>query len=139
MLLFINEDKEFGDRYFVLGRLIKDAELKNVGSKGTPLLTLKVSPGRDEDIVTVKLWSADALAYDGLKKGATIMADCRENAREYNGKLYKDYTANFIMCADEVYAPTKKRAGSKGKTVDPEPYDGGFTDFDQGDLPFDIG
>lgn len=139
MLLFINEDKDFGDRYFVLGRLIKDAELKNVGSKGTPLLTLKVSPGRDEDIVTVKLWSADALAYDGLKKGATIMADCRENAREYNGKLYKDYTANLIMCADEVYAPTKKRAGSKGKTVDPEPYDGGFTDFDQGDLPFDIG
>ena len=62
MLLFINEDKDFGDRYFVLGRLIKDAELKNVGSKGTPLLTLKVSPGRDEDIVTVKLWSADALA-----------------------------------------------------------------------------
>lgn len=132
MLLFINEDHEKGDRYFLLGRLIKDAEMKNVGSKGTPLLTLKVSPGFEEDIVTLKLWSADALAYNGLKKGATVMADCREASREYNGKTYKDYTANFFMCADEALA--SKQKASRKQTVAPEPV--AFDDFDGNDLPW---
>ena len=120
MLLFINEDAERGDRYFVFGRLIKDAEMKTVGAKGTPLLQLKVSPGFEEDIVTVKLWSADALAYNGLKKGATILADCRENKREFQGKMYTDYTANFFMCADEAQACATRSKGSREKVVEPE-------------------
>ena len=131
MLLFLNEDRENGDRYLVMGRLIKDAEFKTVGAKSTPLLTLKVSVGFEEDLVTVKLWSADALQYNGLKKGATIFADTRESAREYQGKIYKDYTANFIMSADEVRAVKPKGA----RTVEPESPDT-FVDIPSDDLPF---
>ena len=132
MLLFINEDRELGDRYLVFGRLIKDAELKNVGAKGTPLLTLKVSTGRNDELVTMNLWSADALAYNGLKKGTTVLAECRESVREYNGKTYKNYTADFFMCADESATPVKK---PKEKTVDPEPVDS-FMDISSSDLPW---
>ena len=114
-----------------MGRLIKDAEFRMVGAKSTPLLTLKVSVGFEEDLVTVKLWSEDALAYNGLKKGATIFADTRESAREYQGKIYKDYTANFIMSADEVRGVKPKGA----RTIEPEPLES-FVDIESNDLPF---
>lgn len=136
MLLFINEDKEFGDRYFVFGRVVKDGSLKNVGSKGTPLLTLPVSTGLNEDLVHVNLWGVDAMAYNGIKKGATIIADCRESVREYNGKTYKNYTANFIMSTDELIAPSAQKTTGKRKAVEPEQTDG-FTElFETNDLPW---
>jgi hypothetical protein len=141
MLLFINEDRELGDRYLVFGRLIKDAELKNVGAKGTPLLTLKVSVGREEDIAEVKLWSFEATRYNGIKKGAVVIADCRESVREYNGKKYKSYTADFIMCEDYLKESAHRAAGSRAKTVDPEPTEQ-MADFDitnTADFPWELG
>ena len=140
--LGLHKDPDTGEaheRYLIYGRTVKDAQMKKVGSKGTSLLAFGVSPGRDEELVNVKLWGYDADENDGLKKGSTILADCLLEQREYNGRTYKDYTARMFAVLGADAPVTVKSTGtksSKSETVEPEnPYDG-FTDINSDDLPF---
>ena len=128
---------ETRERYLIYGRTVKDAQMKKVGSRGTSLLAFGVSPGRDEELVNVKLWGYDADENDGLKKGSTILADCLLEEREYNGRTYRDYTARvFAVLGADTPVKTTNAKRSKSETVEPEnPYDG-FTDINSDDLPF---
>lgn len=122
---------ETKDLYNIFGRAIKDAELKQVGSKGTSMLTISVSVGREMPLVTIKMWSYDADEWSDVAKGATILAEATENVRTYNGKEYKDYTPLFFMAQTHKASARKKPT----KNLEPEDVFEGFTDI-QGDLPF---
>ena len=120
------------DRYLVIGHTIKDAEVRTVGAKGTSMLSFGLSPGKDEPLINMKLWGYDAIAYDGLRRGTTIIADCYCESREYNGKTYTDYIPLNFLAVDQPKQTGTKRA----KTVKPEDPNEGFVDIPVGDLPF---
>lgn len=123
------------DRYLIMGRVIKDAEMRTVGAKGISMLSFALSPGRDEDLVRIKMWGYDALDYNGLRKGTVMLLDCYEDSREYQGKTYTDYIPlNVIDVADKPRQP-----GARSRTpkeVVPEDPMQGFTDINSDDLPF---
>ena len=101
------------------------------------MLTLCVSPGREEDLLNIKMWSWYADKYKGIKKGRTVLCDAIAESREYNGKTYTDYTPLVIMF--DVFSSaggqaTQTRA-RKDKTVEPESQEG-FFDVPTDDLPF---
>jgi hypothetical protein len=125
------------DRYLVMGRVIKDAEMRTVGAKGTSMLSFSLSPGREEDLVRIKMWGYDALDYNGLRKGTMMLLDCYEDSREYQGKTYTDYIPLNVMDVSEKPgrgAGTGKRAQ---KEVEPQDPMAGFVDFtNHDDLPF---
>lgn len=129
---------EVKNRALIFGRLIKDAELKNVGSRGTSLLQLRVSPGRGEDIINVKMWGYDAVDYADTKKGASILVDAYEDARDYNGKTYTDWVALNTIAVSEQKA-TRTGRGSRAKVEPANPVDEGFTDIASNDLPWETG
>ena len=126
---------ETQERFLIFGHLIKDGAMKAVGAKGTSMLSLSVSPGRGDELVNIKLWGYDAVAYDGLKRGSTVLADCILEQREYMGKTYKDYKAiNFAVLGGNAQAGTHVKRAKKDP-VEPEDPMAGFEDY-QGSLPF---
>jgi len=133
-------DKQTGETYprkLILGRVVRDGELKQVGSKGTSLFTFGVSPGREEDILNIKLWSYDADANADISKGEVLLIEAREESREYNGREYRDYVPLNLMrvgtCVPVQAAP-KKRSSKK---VEPQDPNDGFTDIiNPENLPF---
>lgn len=130
------ETGELHERVLVFGRTIMDAQMKTVGAKGTAMLSLRVSPGRDEEIVGIKLWGYDAQDHDGLPKGTMVLADCLKECREYMGKTYTDYVPrNFAVLGHDT--PAKKRSRKSTTDVPPEDPYAGFTDIqNREELPF---
>lgn len=130
-------DKDTGeqyDRYLIMGRSIKDAEMKTVGARGTSMLSFPLSPGRNEELLNIKMWGYDALDYNGLRKGTTLILDAYEQSREYNGKVYRDYVPLNVIDMAEKPRQTRPRTP---KTVVPEDPLAGFTDIQNPeDLPF---
>ena len=128
-------EKDTGNAYprkLILGRAIRNAEIKTVGARGTSLLSIGVSPGKDEDILNVKMWGYDAEEYADLKKGTVLLLDAKEESREYNGKTYTDYVPLNVLCIGAVKPERKRRS----QTIEPgNPLDG-FTDVNHEDLPF---
>lgn len=130
-------DKDTGeqyDRYLIMGRSIKDAEMKTVGARGTSMLSFPLSPGRNEELLNIKMWGYDALDYNGLRKGTTLLIDAYEQSREYQGKVYRDYIPLNVIDVSEKPRQTRPRTS---KTVAPEDPLAGFTDIQNPeDLPF---
>lgn len=129
---------EYKDRFLIYGNVVKDAEYKQVGSKQTPMLTLCVSPGREESLINIKLWSYNADKYRNVKKGRTIIADAIAETREYQGKTYTDYVPLVVMFDGGSFGePTPQKRTPKSK-VEPESQatDDGFFNIPSGDLPF---
>lgn len=125
---------EIRDRYLIIGRVMK-TEMKTVGQRNTSMLSVALSPGRGEDLITVKLWGYDAQDYNGLQKFSTIMIDAYEESREYNERTYTDYIPLNIIACD----PPRAAAPARRKRSDPvQPQDpmAGFTDINTDDLPF---
>ena len=125
---------EVKDRYLIFGKVMKDAEMRTVGAKGSQKLSLAISPGMGEDLETVTMWGYDAAAYNGTKKFTTMLIEAYENRREYMGKTYTDYIPLNVIDVSERRGkePPRKRAS---KEVEPEDPYAGFTDI-SGDLPF---
>ena len=131
---------EVKERKLIFGRLIKDGEMKTVGAKGRQMLTLTCSPGRDEPLVSIKLWGYDAADNDGIKKGTMILADAVKEEREYMGKTYTDYVPiNFSALGDEKPAQKRARMPRNTNEVVPENPNAGFTDIASSDLPWETG
>ena len=128
---------EMHDRYLIFGRAIKDAEFKPVGAKGTSLLTIVLSPGKEEDLVRVKLWGYDAMAYNGLKKGTMLLLDAYEDKRDWEGKTYTDYIPLNVMDVSEKPGRGSGTGKRTQKEVEPQDPMAGFVDFtNHDDLPF---
>lgn len=127
---------EIKDRYLIFGRVVKDAEFKTVGAKGISMLSFPLSPGREEDLVKIKMWGYDAMDYNGLRKGTVMLIDAYEDSREYMGKTYRDYIPLNVIDMSEKPKHTEKRTRTP-KEVEPEDPDAGFTDIvNREDLPF---
>lgn len=115
-------DEETGnvyDRYLIMGRTIKDAQMQGVGSKNISMLTITVSVSKYEPLVNLKLWGWDAAAYNGIRGKTIVIADAIEKSREYNGKTYLNYEPLFLMAEPERVGSNKR-----SKTVKPEDPDG---------------
>lgn len=133
-------DKQTGETYprkLIMGKVVRDAELRQVGQNNTSLLKLGVSLGYKEDIVNVKMWGYDAEDNAYIKKNMTVIIDAREETREYNGKTYTDYVAINTMCDGVVSGANAEPKKRSSKKVEPQDPNAGFTDItNPEDLPF---
>ena len=125
--------------WLVSGRATRDGELRMVGAdKNKPLCKIGVAAGKNQDTTTIfaDVVGWDALAYElaTVRKGDAVFAVCRANSREYNGKTYTDYVAEYAHAigASTQYDPAAAAATAH---VSPAP---GLTpiDDDNEDLPF---
>ena len=124
------------DRYLLMGRVVKDAEFKTVGAKGTSMLTFPISTGRGEDLLRIKMWGYDALDFNGTKKGTTMLIDAYEQSREYMGKTYVDYVPINAIDMTEKKSRGQARTRTPKEVVPENPMDM-FTDIQNPeDLPF---
>ena len=128
------------DRFLIFGYTVKDAVYKTVGSKQTPMLTLTISTGREEELINIKMWSYNADKYRSLKKGRTIICDAYADTREYQGKTYTDYMPLvFTTDGGSVGEPAPQKRTRKSNTVEPQSQadEEGFFDIQNtDDLPF---
>ena len=117
-----------GDGYarLVSGRLIKNAEHKNVGAKNCDLTKFAIAYGNGQnEIINVTAWFELAAHTAHLKKGDRIIATGELKSSEYNGKLYWELEADCITVSPN----------NRVVMQDEAPEDG-FTDVQDDDLPF---
>lgn len=104
------------------GRVIKDAEYRIAGSKGTPLTTFAVSFDRDATdggIINVTCFNKLAESGKGIKKGDAVLVAGSLDSSEYNGKTYWKLIADYISCTGvPAAAPAQPEAWSELKTED---------------------
>lgn len=129
----------------VTGRASKDAEMKLVGAKDSPVTQFSIVAGKRADesaiFVEVKAWYRLAEYAEGIRKGDNVLAIGEIEEREYNGKVYKTLVAEYL----DYVGSSKKQAQNKpspapistpaAKASTPAQ---AFTqiDVDDGDLPF---
>lgn len=117
-----------GDGYarLVSGRLIKNAEHKNVGAKNCDLTKFAVAYGNGQnEIINVTAWFELAAHTAHLKKGDRIIATGELKSSEYNGKLYWELEADCIIVTP-----------SGAVVMQDEILTEGFTDINPADIPF---
>ena len=132
----------FGGAVCVAGTCTKDAELKYVGEKKTPMCTFSLAVGKRQDTTTIfancKAWRSLAVQASQVHKGDSVFAVGTIEENEYNGKTYK----NLVM---DYFGVQPKVEYSGGEQVHSESdirnalSDGGFTENPEagdGDLPF---
>jgi len=123
------------------GNLSKDVKFSTVGENQTPKATfsMQVNTKRNRDgsqpeakWVNVVAWRNWALVSQNLLKGDSVMVCGHyEEPREYNGKTYVDFTAEFISVQATVsdgYTPLPVKPADS--TVPPP-----MQEIDE-DLPF---
>lgn len=135
---------KIGDSVLVVGKAIKDAEYKRVGSKDSPVTSFSLNVGKRKDTTTIfvncKAWYALAEHSFNISKGDTVIVIGHTEEREYNGKTYVDLIAewlNVVSDGDLVNtAPNGKPMHSAIQTDNSQ--NGMFTELDEGDgdLPF---
>ena len=91
---------KIGESVLVVGKAIKDAEYKRVGSKDSPVVSLSLNVGKRQDTTTifvnVKAWYSLAEYAQHICKGDSVIAIGHTETREYNGKTYTDLIAEWI-------------------------------------------
>lgn len=95
---------KLGQGVLVTGRATKDAELKLVGAKDSPVAQFSIAAGKREDdttiFVEIKAWYRLAEYAEGIRKGDAVCAVGEIEEREYNGKIYKTLVADWLNYAD---------------------------------------
>ena len=91
----------FGGAVCVAGTCTKDAELKYVGEKQTPMCTFSLAVGKRQDTTTIfancKAWRSLAVQASQVHKGDSVFAVGEIEENEYNGKTYR--TLSWIISA----------------------------------------
>lgn len=126
----------------VTGTVTRDAELKYVGQKQTPVCTFSLAAGKRKDTTTifVNCQARRALSrYASLIcKGDSVCAVGRVEEWEYNGKTYKSLACEWlnaaIPTAEASAAPIPDLTDAPPGGMSPDAYKG-LSDAD-GDLPF---
>lgn len=117
-----------GDGYarLVSGRLIKNAEHKNVGAKNCDLTKFAIAYGNGQnEIINVTAWFELAVHTAHLKKGDRIIATGELKSSEYNGKLYWELEADCITVTPSGAVAMQDEIPTEG-----------FTDINSDDIPF---
>lgn len=93
-----------GNGVIVAGRVIKDAEVREVGNNGLLKATIAVSTGSkpEDPVVNVVAWRDLAEVAKPIKKGDRVLAVGEIQTREYNGKTYSDLVADWLMTANKA-------------------------------------
>lgn len=125
------------------GFVTKDAVLKTVGYKKTPLCEFSVNCGKKDNgdtiFINCKAWRALAGVFSELMKGDSFCGIGFEKVREYNGKTYVDIELEWgnspmisAGCAPVGVSPDSAPLATPGA------YDSVMQEIDDadGELPF---
>lgn len=103
---------KLGDSVLVVGVATKDAELKMVGDKKTPLVSFGLAVGKNQHQQTIfancKAWRKLAEYAAQIRKGDAVCAIGTIEEREWNGKTYKDLMCDWVNVAaphGDAYEP----------------------------------
>ena len=129
---------KIGDSIMVAGKATKDAELKLVGDKQTPLCEFSIATGKRPDTTTIfancKVWSSLARYAQPIRKGDTVVAVGKIESREYNGKTYSDLVVEWL---DYIPRERDEHTAPSGKTYHPAVKFEESSEADsENDLPF---
>lgn len=119
-----------GDTVLVAGYAPKDAELKQIGEKQTPLCEFSLVIGKQEDgrgiFANCKAWRDLAGYASRIKKGDSVCVVGKLESREYNGKTYSSVVADWLNITEPGTAQAAPAISS------------GFEELPDGDgeLPF---
>ena len=132
---------KIGESVIVVGKAIKDAEFKIVGSKGSPVCSLSLNVGKRQDTTTifanVKAWYSLAEYSRHICKGDAVIAIGHTESREYNGKTYTDLIAEWINFVGDNEASTDLPTAETSPSGKPYPQGTKFEEApNDGDLPF---
>ena len=127
-----------GDAVSVAGICTKDAELKYVGEKKTPMCTFSLAVGKRQDTTTIfancKAWRSLAVQASQVHKGDSVFAVGTIEENEYNGKTYKNLVMDYFGIQPKVDYEGGEQVHSEGEirsalAIPGEP-------INDGDLPF---
>ncbi len=128
----------FGGAVSVAGICTKDAELKYVGEKKTPMCTFSLAVGKRQDTTTIfvncKAWSSLAVQASQVHKGDSVFAVGTIEENEYNGKTYKNLVMDYFGVQPKVEYSVGEQVHSESDirsalAIPGEP-------INDGDLPF---
>ena len=128
----------FGGAVCVAGTCTKDAELKYVGEKQTPMCTFSLAVGKRQDTTTIfancKAWRSLAVQASQVHKGDAVFAVGEIEENEYNGKTYKNLVMDYFGIQPKVEYSGGEQVHSEGEirsalAIPGEP-------INDGDLPF---
>ena len=128
----------FGGAVCVAGTCTKDAELKYVGEKQTPMCTFSLTVGKRQDTTTIfancKAWRSLAVQASQVHKGDSVFAVGEIEENEYNGKTYKNLVMDYFGIQPKVDYAGGEQVKSEGEirsalAIPGEP-------INDGDLPF---
>ena len=130
---------KLGESVLVVGKAIKDAEYKRVGSKDSPVVSFSLNVGKRQDTTTIfvncKAWYGLAELSKNISKGDTVIVIGHTESREYNGKTYTDLTAEWLNIVSADYVPST--GGEVSPSGKPYPKTVKFEETAaDGDLPF---
>jgi hypothetical protein len=121
--------------FLATGNLTRDAELKYVGEKKTPLTAFSFAAGKREDgstiFVDAKAWRELARYASLAAKGDAVCAIGPVEKREYNGKTYSTLVCEWMNIA----IPSASDVGAPLPGVSSGNAFSDYSDAD-GDLPF---
>ena len=127
-----------GDAVSVAGICTKDAELKYVGEKKTPMCTFSLAVGKRQDTTTIfancKAWRSLAVQASQVHKGDSVFAVGTIEENEYNGKTYKNLVMDYFGIQPKVEYGGGEQVHSEGEirsalSIPGEP-------INDGELPF---
>ena len=122
----------------VAGTCTKDAELKYVGEKQTPMCTFSLAVGKRQDTTTIfancKAWRSLAVQASQVHKGDSVFAVGKIEENEYQGKTYKNLVMDYFGIQPKVDYAGGEQVKSESEirsalAIPGEP-------INDGDLPF---
>ena len=108
-----------GDAVSVAGICTKDAELKYVGEKQTPMCTFSLAVGKRQDTTTIfancKAWRSLAVQASQVHKGDSVFAVGTIEENEYQGKTYKNLVMDYFGIQPKVDYAGGEQVHSEGE------------------------
>lgn len=102
---------KIGELTIVIGNATKDAEMKLVGEKQTPVTSFGLAVGKRQDTTTIfancKAWRHLAAYASGIRKGDTVIVAGKIETREWNGKPYTDLNAEWLNVLPKIATVTQ--------------------------------
>ena len=91
------------EHWMAVGNVTRDAQMRAVGEKQTPVTAFSLACGKRKDTTTIfvecKAWRELAKCAATLRKGDNVCAIGKIEEREYNGKTYKDLVCDWLWGA----------------------------------------
>lgn len=125
------------------GYISKNAAVKTVGEKNTPVCEFSVNCGKKDNgdaiFINCKAWRDLAGVFSELMKGDSFCGIGREKKREYNGKTYTDIELEWgnspMLCGGPAEPEQAAPKPASYASASPDPSWSSMEDVG-GELPF---